>query len=57
MEGRICIYREKALKRKDGKRKKEEGLVSKTDQDGTKEWTEFEDDGNDELAELEMQLK
>merc|ERR1719495_1067405 len=53
----LKITREKALKRKDGKRKKEEGLVSKTDQDGTKEWTEFEDDGNDELAELEMQLK
>jgi len=53
----LKIKRENALKRKDGKRVKEKGLVSKSDHDGTKEWTEFEDDGNDELAELEMQLK
>ena len=51
------IQREKTLKRKDGMRKVEKRLDSKTDHDGTKEWLEFEDDGNDELAELEMQLK
>jgi len=53
----LKLTREKTLKRKDGMRKVEKRLDSKTDHDGTKEWLEFEDDGNDELAELEMQLK
>ena len=46
--------------REEGRTKKEEvqrGVARITDQGGSEDWLEFEDDGTDEIVELEARLK
>ena len=48
------------MNREEGRKKKEEpqgGVTRITDQAENNDWAEFEDDGGDEIVELEARLK
>jgi len=56
----LKITRDKALNREEGRKKKEEpqgGVTRITDQAENNDWAEFEDEGGDEIVELEARLK
>jgi len=56
----LKITRNKIPKKREGRKKKEvtqRALTRKNDQNGNQDWAEFEDDGSDDIIELETSLK